>query len=120
MINLAWYYGKTNKEEWREAVKFIEEKASKGDLIIANKYVFYYYSKRDDIVKIQLPDVSEQNRNELVNKLRDLSRAYRRIWFVSSHEPELQSLVLETLSNSISMRKKFLGIEVFLFDGVQR
>lgn len=117
-INLGWYYGKTNKEKWREAVKFIEERASKGDLIIANKYVFYYYSKRDDVVKIQLPDVSGQNKDELSNKLDSLSQRYKRVWFVSSHQPELENVVVGVLSNSmtLAMRKKFLGIEIFLFE----
>ncbi|MFN3134513.1 MAG: hypothetical protein ACK44H_02965, partial [Candidatus Kryptonium sp.] len=117
-MNLGWYYGKTNKEEWREAVKFIEERASKGDLIIANKYVFYYYSKRDELVKIQLPDISGQNEDELSDKLDSLSQRYKRVWFVSSHQPELENIVVGVLSNSMSlaMRKKFLGIEIFLFE----
>ncbi|CUS76611.1 Dolichyl-phosphate-mannose-protein mannosyltransferase [Candidatus Kryptonium thompsonii] len=122
VVNLGWYYGKTNKEEWREAVKFVEERARGGDLIIANKYVFYYYSKKDDVVKIKLPDVSEQNKNVLIDELNSLSQKYKRIWFVSSHQPKLEDIVVKVLSNSMSlaMKKKFLGIEIFLFEEIKR
>jgi uncharacterized membrane protein len=50
-INLFWYYVKTNKEEWREAVKFVENNASVNDLVVASKYVFFYYAKRNDVEK---------------------------------------------------------------------
>lgn len=121
VVNLAWYYGKTNKEEWREAVKFIEERAGERDLIIANKYVFYYYSTRKDVEKVQLQDIFLQNEHKLIGKLRQLSQKYERIWYVSSHEPELEEIIFKNLSNlmSFSMRKKFLGIEIFLFEKVK-
>lgn len=120
-VNLVWYYSKTNKEEWREAVKFIEERAGKRDLIIANKAVFYYYLTRKDIETVQLQDVSTQSEDQLINELHELSQKYERIWYVSSHETELKEVVLKNLSNlmSFSMRKKLLGVEIFLFEKVK-
>ncbi|CUS86128.1 hypothetical protein JGI20_01008, partial [Candidatus Kryptobacter tengchongensis] len=46
---------------------------------------------------------------------------YERIWYVSSHEPELEEIIFKNLSNLMyfSMRKKFLGIEIFLFEKVK-
>lgn len=119
IVNLAWYYAKTNKEQWREAVKFIEEQANSDDLIIASKYVFYYYSKREDVEKFEFPDVEEPERSRIVEKLRSsVIPKHKRIWFVSSHTPELEKLILESFSDSmeVKLKKKFLGIDIFLFE----
>ena len=73
-------------------------------------------------MKIKLPDVSEQNKNVLIDELNSLSQKYKRIWFVSSHQPKLEDIVVKVLSNSMSlaMKKKFLGIEIFLFEEIKR
>ncbi len=117
VINLAWYYGKINKEQWREAVKFIEGRAVDEDLVIASKEVFYYYVKRKDFDTFKFPDVSETERKEIIEKLRLSMPRYKRIWFVSSHSPDIDKLVVSILSDSmdISMKQKFLGIEIFVF-----
>jgi hypothetical protein len=118
-VNLAWYYVKTNKEQWRDAVKFIEERANSDDLIIASKYVFYYYSKREDVEKFNFPEVEEPERGKIIEKLRSsVIPKHKRVWFVSSHTPELEKLILESFSDSmdVKLRKKFLGIDIFLFE----
>lgn len=118
VVNLAWYYGKTNKEQWREVVKFIEAEAGDEDLVIASKYVFYHYVKKKELDTFEFPDVGETERREIIGKLRSLMPKYKRIWLVSSHSPELEELIVKILSNSmkITLRKKFLGVDVFLFE----
>ncbi len=119
IVNLALYYVKINKEQWRDAVKFVEERANGYDLIIASKYVFYYYSKREDIEKFNFPDVEEPERSKIIGRLRSsVIPKYKRVWFVSSHTPELEKLILESFSDSmeVTLKKKFLGIDIFLFE----
>jgi mannosyltransferase len=118
-VNLAWYYAKTNKEQWREAVKFVEERAQGNDLVVASKYVFYYYFKRTDVKTFSFQDVSGE---EMEKQLRDflfIVKDYKRVWFVLSHPWEIERNAFENLKRSmnITLRKKFLGIDVFLFEG---
>lgn len=119
IMNLAWYYTKTNKEQWRESVKFIEERANSEDLIIASKYVFYYYSKRQDLQRFNFPDVDEP---EMIRILRELRSSvipkYKKVWFVSSHTPKLEKLMIKSLSDSMGviLVRKFLGIDIFVFE----
>ncbi len=118
LVNLLWYYVKTNKEEWREAVKFVESNATGNDLIIASKYVFFYYARRNDVKKFEFPDVPEEERIKFVEKLRASISGHRRVWFVSSHAPEIEKAVLSVLNDSMkfSFKRKFLGVDVFVFE----
>lgn len=117
-INLFWYYVKTNKEEWREAVKFVENNASVNDLVIASKYVFFYYAKRNDVEKFEFPDVSESERIKLIEKLRQSISGRNRVWFVSAHAPDIEKIVVSVLSDSMrfEFKKKFMGVDVFVFE----
>ncbi len=117
-INLGWYYAKTNKEQWREAVKFVEEKAQQNDLVVASKYVFYYYFKRGDVKTFAFQDVSGEEMERHVRGFLFIVRDYKRIWFVLSHPWEVERTAFEDLKRSMDMtfQKKFLGIEIFLFE----
>ncbi len=117
-INLFWYYVKTNKEEWREAVKFVENNADRSDLVIASKYVFFYYAKRSDVEKFEFPDVAESEKLKLVEKLRWSISGRKRVWLVSAHAPDIEKIVVSLLSDSLrfSFKKKFMGVDVLVFE----
>jgi hypothetical protein len=87
--------------------------------VVASKYVFYYYFKRTDVKTFSFQDVSGE---EMEKQLRDflfIIKDYKRVWFVLSHPWEIERNAFENLKRSMNMtlRKKFLGIDVFLFEG---
>jgi len=75
--------------------------------------------KRTDVKTFSFQDVSGE---EMEKQLRDflfIIKDYKRVWFVLSHPLEIERNAFENLKRSMNMtlRKKFLGIDVFLFEG---
>jgi len=118
VVNLVWYYAKTNKEQWREVAKFVEERIEENDLIVASKYVFYYYFKRTDVRTFSFQDLSGEEAEKHIRYFLSIVGGYKRIWFVSSHPWEVEGIALENLKRlmNLNSRKRFLGIEIFLFE----
>jgi mannosyltransferase len=57
--NLLSYYTVPNKEQWREAVNYVEGVAHSGDMISIIAPPYAYYNKRSDLVRVEDLSVSE-------------------------------------------------------------
>ena len=86
-------------ERWRDAAAFMDSKAKKNDLVIVNpgyclEYVFDYYSRRKDLIKMPFPlrSASPKASGERIivekgdmNELRQMVNGHRRIWLIFSN-----------------------------------
>jgi 4-amino-4-deoxy-L-arabinose transferase-like glycosyltransferase len=121
-FNIRGYYSETRKEQWREASKYVDQKAMPGDLVLFNAGgplfdVFNYYSQRKDITKQPFPAktifVSKQN----IKEIDAVVSGRPRIWLVLSHSPDSEGLIKNSLLQTyiLSDHKTYLGVELFLF-----
>ncbi len=92
MVSLYQYYfvERFGKEQWREAVAYIEASSSPDgkDLLILDPFYlqmcYHYYQKRD----LPIWPVTPQIQREAVNSdalVRDRVRGFHRVWLVYSH-----------------------------------
>lgn len=118
------YYSKPQKEQWREATYFIEEKAQPGDMVIFHAWFcsgpFEYYRSRDrdDLRIMGFPNNKIAIEAQDTITLKSIVDNERGIWLVLSHSRDKNGLIVSTLkenSFSLSGQKDFLGIQVFHF-----
>lgn len=118
LVKISSYYERVDKEQWRDAVYYIETNAETGDLLLFNagftQDVFDYYSKRTDLVKRGLPSkVDEDN----IKELEPTVQGYNRVWVILSHSRDYKGLIKQTMSQSYNLvaYKGYRGIEIYLF-----
>jgi uncharacterized membrane protein len=121
-LSTVWtYYVKVQKEQWREAAKYVEARAQPGDLVLFNtgysRSPFNYYSKRADLIKKSFPKGTPKHEGETIEKLAPTLRDHERVWLILSHAPDEKGLTAKTLGKTfpLSDYRKFRGIEIYLF-----
>jgi hypothetical protein len=111
------YYSQTQKNQWREATKLIQESEEPGDGIVFNRRYFripfdYYYKGSQEITVVPLEVIENEEPLE----------GMERLWLVisssesSKDEPLRQALVERYESNSLILEEDFYGVTVSLFD----
>ncbi len=122
-VNVYGYYARVDREQWREAISYVETHANKGDVVLFHPafletYPYAYYGKRTDLVIKSFPEKSRHVNEENLQQLASEIKNYPRIWFVISHSKDQESLILKTLekSHKLSEHKEFLDIKVYVFE----
>jgi len=111
------YYSQTQKDQWREATKLIQELEEPGDGIVFNRRYFripfdYYYRGNQEITIV--PQEAIENEEPIVG--------VERLWLVinssesSKDESISQALVEQYGSDSLILEEAFYGVTVYLFD----
>jgi uncharacterized membrane protein len=123
LIALRNYYGTVRKDQWRDAVSGLEQKAEMNDLILLNPpssiAAFDYYSKRTDLVKIPFPDYKWDFKAETVAQyLKPVVEGRRRVWLLLSQQNQLSPLISKHLGESYDLKAHgiYSGVETFLFE----
>jgi hypothetical protein len=123
LANIIRYYTKINKEQWREVANYIDINAEPGDLLLFNagfcqENVFDYYSKRTDLNKKPFTEKTRDINEENIKELEPTVKGHNRIWLILSHSHDYKGLIAKTLSESYNLLyyKKYVGIEVYLFE----
>jgi len=119
LFNVYSLYVRVDKEQWRDAVYYIETNAEVGDLLLFSagsmqENIFDYYSKRTDLIKKGFySTVNEENIIELEPRV----QGYNRVWVILSHSRDSKGLIKQTMSQSYNLLdyKVFKGIEIYLF-----
>jgi uncharacterized membrane protein len=121
------YFTTLHKDQWREAVRFIESNAQPGDVLIFNagfnlENAYNYYSKRHDLIKIPFPantvrinfPVDENNINELDN----IIGKFNHIWIIASQNKDPKGLISQKLNSQYNFLGKqyFRGVGIFIFE----
>lgn len=129
LVNVYSYYINVDKEQWRDAVDYIETNAEAGDLLLFNAgftqdYVFDYYSKRSDLVKKPFPSNTRYVNEENIKELEPTVQGYDRVWVILSHSRDSLGLIKQTLSQSYNLvdykvyinYNVYIGIIIYLFE----
>ena len=119
LFNVYSIYVRVDKEQWRDAVYYIEKNAETGDLLLFSsgsmqENIFDYYSKRIDLVKRGFHStVNEEN----IKDLEPTVQGYNRVWVIMSHNRDSKGLIKQTMNQSYNLLdyKVFTGIEIYLF-----
>jgi mannosyltransferase len=104
LMNVRHYYNRVDKQQWREAVAYVDANSKTQDKIIfipggpVKVQVWDYYSKRRDVIKepFVLKGSDEDNRNALSTAL----TGHDRIWFVVSGGKDFTHIYQEALQQS--------------------
>ena len=123
LIALRNYYGTTRKDQWRDAVTRLEERAEASDIILLNPpssvSAFNYYSRRTDLIKIPFPDYKWDFKTETVAQyLKPVVEGRTRIWLVLSQQNQLSPLISKHLGEWYELKAHgiYPGVETFLFE----
>jgi uncharacterized membrane protein len=125
-----WYHTTIHKEQWRDAVGYIDTNARTDDLLLFNSFIcksllFDHYSKRPDLIKqnsLIKEKFPERNRDRVddayVADLRAIVKDHDRVWVILSHSGENKELINKTLlrSYNLSCHKEYAGITVDFFE----
>jgi len=115
-IGLFGYYSKVQKEQWREAVNYIEPLFQNGDTIILNEDFFSipvnYYSKG----RLNTQAIKREEAQEI---LLLESQGEKRIWFIQG--PWGSTSTINYLKKNVDeipllSKREFVRIEVYLFE----
>jgi len=103
---LNTYYSVPDKEQWREAVEYVDRYAQPGDMISIIAPAYEYYNKRYDLVRVE--DFSEQPDQQNVSSL-------PRLWVIKSTGEEPG--ILQTIKGTFTYNKKkdFFRVSVSLY-----
>ncbi|MDH7499052.1 MAG: hypothetical protein QHH30_01540, partial [candidate division NC10 bacterium] len=121
-LTAVWrYYGQVQKEQWREAARYVEGRASPGDLILFHagyaRRPFNYYSHRTDLIREPFPGGIEEGDEDSMEELSQVLKGRERVWLVLSHTHGQGKASVDALGKIFtqSSYQKFKGIEVYLF-----
>lgn len=112
VFNVGQYYGAVDKEQWRDAVEYIEDNAGPGELILVYPdYVSIaaqYYLKRKDLMLVPLRKQSEL----------DFDITDTNLWIVLSDHSDVYNIEKEILSQDrgILKEKGFKRLKVYLLN----
>ncbi len=127
LMSVQGYFGKIQKEQWRETARYVNSMAESGDLILFNagrsKEAFEYYSQRSDLDKKPFPEPGSHSKYEkydekMMKRLIPVIKRHERVWLVLSHRRDRKGLIAETLQKryGLAYHQKLRGIEVYLFE----
>lgn len=114
LLQVYRYYEFVDKHQWREAVHYIEEKASPGDLVMVypdfELRSLEYYLKRKDLRTMALPEKPNL----------DFGLKGGKIWVVSSYQGDQYNAVNEGIlkqHNELLSEKDYKKIKIYLLTG---
>lgn len=127
-----WYHTTTHKQQWREAVDYIDKNAGTNDVLLFNSFIFKnllfdYYSGRPDLVEKKMlikNDFPERYRDSVDERyLLDLKKAvagHDRVWLMLCQSGNNRDLIKKTIleSHVISDQKKYIGIILYVFEAI--
>ena len=137
VVSFRPYYHSYNKERWRDVVAYVDQSAQPGDLVVVNagfllKTNFNYYSKRQDLIKLEFPDTTQHIRKIQPEHLEELSayvNHHPRVWMVFSHSKSSKDVIRKTIDLTHKLvehkqyhfvsyirQRKHLGVEVLFFE----
>lgn len=124
-INIYSYFTKTQKDQWREAVAYIESKAETEDLLVFvydyHQIPYDYYSKRHDLEKKSLIEsnyrvLKLEDFNHLNSEIKD----QQKIWIILNQPIKnynYQAIFENALKNyRLNNVAHFYKIEVYQFE----
>jgi mannosyltransferase len=89
LSNIWVYYHRVYKDPWREVARTVDMTAKSGDMVLFNsslcQYLFSYYSKRPDLIKMSLSEISGNGNEEDIKQMESLSTRHDRVWLIVSH-----------------------------------
>lgn len=89
LSNIWVYYHRVYKDPWREVAHSMDTTAKSGDVVFFNsaicQYLFDYYSRRPDLIKMSLPENSGDGDEEDTKQLESLRTRHDRVWVILSH-----------------------------------
>ncbi len=128
-VLFGYYYPHIEKEQWREAAKYLDINAQAGDLLVFNcylcqKWVFDYYSKKNDMRKMAFtkklqPSYDDKSIN--VKELIPSVDGYSKIWYIqclSEGYLDDKELIKKRLTEYYKLldQKNFFAIEIYSFE----
>jgi mannosyltransferase len=126
LMSVQGYFGKVQKEQWKEAARYVDSMAESGDLILFNaarsKGAFEYYSQRSDLDKKPFPERDSRHKHDydekMMKQLIPILKPHKRVWLVLSHRHDRKGLIAETLMRryGLAYHQKLKGIEIYLFE----
>ncbi|MCK4589139.1 MAG: glycosyltransferase family 39 protein [Nanoarchaeota archaeon] len=119
ILSLFTYYSTPKKEQWKEAVSFIEDKSQPNEMIIiigdTHFTIFdYYYSNKLEVIKVNIHIDQLENQKELNNLIPQLQNK-KGYWLVESNAYKTQGIYQKHFKENFNLMKgeKFLDIEVY-------
>jgi len=126
-LSTKTYFQTFHKDQWREAVRFIDSHAQSGDALVFNagfnlENAYNYYSKRNDLIKIPFPaktarinfSVDENN----IHELDSVVGKYNHIWLIASQNKDEKGLISRKLDPKYNFlgKQRFIGVGIYLFE----
>jgi uncharacterized membrane protein len=101
-MNVLEYYGRVDKQQWREVAGYIDKSARTGDVVIfipgdPERLIFSYYSRRTDIIRRHLTRIPEDDRTSASEHVRVLLDGNDRVWLVVSLRKDPNGIVRDAL-----------------------
>jgi len=101
------YFSVVNKDQWREAVGYVNREAEPGDLVVIapwylERSVYGYYSTRDDL-DIELYDYKP----EAVGRMSRSVRAHERVWVIVRTEQVRPRTVRRAVSADLLLERVY-------------
>ena len=116
-IKLFDYYTQSRKEQWREAVQYIEKNSKNEDLVLVDagyciKNAYNYYAKNKEMNILPLVDIKEEI-NE--NNLHSLEATPKEFWLLLSHSRDPKNIVKNKIKREFKVLeyRKLIGIEIY-------
>lgn len=124
----AWgFYATTDNEQWREVAGYIEAHGEQNDLVLINAWYChipfdYYFNETGPLKRDVFPKWDMVVDRDNIKDLGSAVLGYERVWIVLSHNGDPGGLMTKTLSDdlsySLSYRKSYIGIELYLFEKI--
>lgn len=122
LVNLWGYYTRVSKEQWREATRYVEQKAEpEAVLFFDNRYAllngFGYYSRRPDFDEKVISQGLRLNPKN-ADRLLAVCRGFDRFWLILWGNPSRGQVIENTLADSyrVSSKRRFYRVSVFHFE----
>ncbi len=121
-------YGKTNKEQWRDVVAYVEGHARAGDLVLFHapfcQKAFDFYSREEKgVLKQGFPQRTSASARlpiseESLGELSEVVDGYTRVWFVLSHSRDRDGLIMGYLTKSYDVKYEgdYFFIKLYLLE----
>ena len=118
-----FFHERFGKDQWREAVQYVEDNYQEGDrLILLPNYIdiCWDYYKKKEIPTLKVTGKREEIGSEGWEEVKEFGLASPRLWYVRSflRNDSQPKWFAERFSSDIKLHlKNDKGIEIYLFDG---
>lgn len=120
--NMVNDWSTRNKENWRDAIRYLDENANSGDLVIFNsggcRYMYDYYTNRTDLKLFSFdPTDSQIDKDSILTMLKPVINNRNRTWLVFSHTRDWNGIIPKTLeqaSDSSSLKTFYSDYRKYL------